>query len=180
MPSIKLDDSRYNTFFITLKTNKNVHVFTSKKYFNIILNSLDYCQKDKGMQILAYAILSNHLHLVFRIKENIVLRDLIRDFKHFTANQIIELLKQDNQLRILNIFQKSARELKDRKHKVWRRTTHPEVIYSDKFLEQKIKYVDINAVHHRIVNDPIRYLYTSFHNHYQHVYPECKVVLKII
>ena len=180
MPSINIDDSRYNTFFITLKTNKNVNIFTSRKYFDLILKSLDYCQKNKGMQILAYAILSNHIHLVFRIKEKIILKDLIRDFKHFTANQIIKLLKQENKTALLNVFYESAKNLKDRENKVWRRTVHTEVIYSDKFREQKIKYVDLNAVHHKIVNDPTKYLYTSFHNHYKNIYSECKVVLEII
>lgn len=166
MPSITLNDERYNTFFLTLKIINNIHIFTSKKYFDVIINSLNYCQKQKGMHILAYAILSNHLHLIFWIEELVVLCDLVRDFKHFTANQIIKLLRQDNRQDILMIFNKSANNLLDRNYRVWRRTTHPKLLYSDRFLEQKIHYVDFNAVHHGIVDDAENYPYTSYHNHY--------------
>jgi len=166
MPSINLNDEHYNTFFLTLKIVNDLNVFTSKKYFDIILNSLGYCQKNKGMHILAFAILSNHLHLIFWIDEKVVLKDLVRDFKHFTASQILKQLKQDSQEQILKIFNDLASKAFDRNYKVWRRTTHPEVLYSDKFLEQKIKYVDFNATHHNLTDNPEEYLYTSYHNHY--------------
>ncbi len=176
MPSIPLTDERYNTFFLTLKIIKDINIFVSKKYFDIIISSLDYCQKHKGIHILAYAILSNHLHLIFWMDEEVVLKDVIRDFKHFTAKQIIKLLQKDKKFHTIEIFKEAALDTTDRKCKVWRRTTHPEAIYFDKFLEQKVRYVDYNAAHHGIVEDIEDYLYTSYHNHYcQH-----ETVLKLI
>ena len=41
-------------------------VFTRKEYKDILLENLVYCQKQKGMEIYAWCIMSNHLHLIFR------------------------------------------------------------------------------------------------------------------
>jgi len=39
-------------------------VFTQIKYFQIIIESLIYYQKNKGVYIFGYVIMFNHLHLL--------------------------------------------------------------------------------------------------------------------
>ncbi|MDZ7845982.1 MAG: transposase [Owenweeksia sp.] len=44
-------------------------VFTRNKYKDLLLESLEFCQKNKGMAIFAWCIMTNHVHLVFRTIE---------------------------------------------------------------------------------------------------------------
>ncbi len=41
-------------------------VFTRNEYKDIVVNSLAFCQKEKGMEIIAWCIMTNHVHLIFR------------------------------------------------------------------------------------------------------------------
>ena len=59
-------------------------VFTRNEYKDLIIESLTFCQKNKGMEIHAWCIMTNHVHLIFRSS----LGDpsgLMRDFKGFTS-----------------------------------------------------------------------------------------------
>ena len=80
--------------FITFTTVQWVDVFTWNDYVNIIIDSLTYCQKEKGLFIHAYCIMPNHLHLIISTVTN-NLSDIIRDFKKFTSAKIINALKEN-------------------------------------------------------------------------------------
>ncbi|HEV8503889.1 MAG TPA: transposase [Chitinophagaceae bacterium] len=64
-----------------------VDVFTRKGYRDIV-ESLKFCQKEKGLLLHAWCIMSNHIHLIASAK-NGNLSDILRDFKKFTSKQII-------------------------------------------------------------------------------------------
>jgi putative transposase len=59
---------------------------------DILLESLVYCQKNKGLEIYAWVVMSNHCHLILRAAhEN--LNDIIRDLKKQTAKQIFKAIE---------------------------------------------------------------------------------------
>jgi REP element-mobilizing transposase RayT len=60
--------------------------FTRSIYFDIVLDSLRFCQKEKGLIIYALVIMSNHIHLILRSETN-NLSVSIRDFKN--SHQVI-------------------------------------------------------------------------------------------
>lgn len=76
-------------YFLTLTVVDWVDVFTRKDYKLIIVDSLNFCIANKGMEVFAYVIMSNHLHLITRAKEGYVLSYVLRDFKKFTSKQIV-------------------------------------------------------------------------------------------
>ena len=53
-------------YFISFAVIEWLYVFTRKEYKNIIIDSLHYCQKEKGLEIFAWCIMTNHIHLIFR------------------------------------------------------------------------------------------------------------------
>ena len=66
--------------YVTFTVHQWADVFTRQAYVDILLASLKYCQKEKGLEIYAWVIMSNHCHLIIRSKkEN--LSDIIRDLK---------------------------------------------------------------------------------------------------
>ena len=51
-------------YFITFAVVEWVDVFSRRMYADIVLDSLRYCCKSKGLKLFAWCIMSNHLHLI--------------------------------------------------------------------------------------------------------------------
>ena len=51
-------------YFITMTVVGWVDVFTRKNHRDAIIESLKYCQKEKGLIIFAYVVMSNHIHMI--------------------------------------------------------------------------------------------------------------------
>ena len=68
-------------YFVSFAVVGWLDVFTRNEYKNIALDSLGYCQKEKGMEIYAWCIITNHIHLVFKSVKMQKLELLLGDFK---------------------------------------------------------------------------------------------------
>ncbi len=62
------------------------------EYKTILFDSLRYCQEEKGMEIFAWCIMSNHVHLVFRSAGMQKPALLVGDFKRFTSKAIVKAI----------------------------------------------------------------------------------------
>ena len=56
-------------YFVSFATVDWVDVFTRQEYKDIFIDSLKYCQKNKGMIIHAWCLMTNHVHLIFSSNE---------------------------------------------------------------------------------------------------------------
>jgi REP element-mobilizing transposase RayT len=54
--------------FITFATVEWIDVFTRKQYRDIVLDSIRFCQVEKGLLLHCWCIMSNHLHLIVSAK----------------------------------------------------------------------------------------------------------------
>jgi REP element-mobilizing transposase RayT len=52
--------------FITATVVDWVDVFSRKIYKDILIDSLDFCIRNKGMILYGYVIMTNHVHLVIQ------------------------------------------------------------------------------------------------------------------
>lgn len=111
---------------------------------------------------------TNHIHLLARSKLG-NLSDVIRDLKRHTSKHIIEYVENENESRkdwLLMIFRYAAGgHNRNNEYQVWTHENHPEEIYSNDFIEQKIKYIHNNPVQSGIVAKPEDYLYSSARNY---------------
>jgi REP element-mobilizing transposase RayT len=78
-------------YFITITTVGWIDVFTRLNQKYNIINALNYCQKNKGLEIYAYVMMSNHLHLLCKATNGFVLSDVIRDFKNLHQRKFFKL-----------------------------------------------------------------------------------------
>lgn len=78
---------QYGLYFITCTVHQWADVFTRRGYVDILLDSLRFCQKEKGLKIYAWVIMTNHIHMIISSDQE-ELSNIIRDFKKFTATQI--------------------------------------------------------------------------------------------
>ena len=51
-------------FFVTSTVVDWVDVFTRPLYKNIVVDSLRYCQQNKELEIYAWVLMTNHLHMI--------------------------------------------------------------------------------------------------------------------
>jgi len=164
--TIKSNLEESPVLFSTFKIINSLPVFSSKEYFGIILDSLNWYRQNRGIKIYAYTILINHLHLVLEFSDDWEGEKVIAGFKKYTAKKIINRLKEDKRYDILEEMWREGFKINKEGSKVWEVNSWPVAITSDKFFNQKVAYTDYNASHHKVVKDIETWPYTSFHNHY--------------
>lgn len=144
-------------------------VFTRLNQKYNIINALNYCQKNKGLEIYAYVIMSNHLHLLYKATNGFVLSDVIRDFKKFTSKKILQTINEEPESRrewMLEYFQKACQHLKrEQQFKVWQDGYHAELVETNWFIKQKVNYIHNNPVKDKIVTEPEEYYFSSARNY---------------
>ena len=99
------------TYFLTFTVEGWIDLFSRKVYRDIILDSFMFCRKNKGLQIHAFVIMSNHIHVIWTAKNN-NLSDIIRDFKTHTSNTFIKVMEDVLESRrgwLLHMFKYYAR-----------------------------------------------------------------------
>lgn len=84
-------------YFITIAVVDWVDIFIRPRYKHILLESLTYCQQQKGLKIYAWVLMSNHLHAIVSAEGEQTLPDIMRDFKKFTNKRILAELETDPQ-----------------------------------------------------------------------------------
>ena len=79
-------------YFVTFTTVNWIDVFTRPIYKEIIVDSLNYCIKNKGLMVYAWVIMSNHVHLVIESR-NTVLEDCVYILKKRKRFKVLRTLK---------------------------------------------------------------------------------------
>ena len=154
-------------YYLTFQIVGWVDIFTRKQYKDIVIDSFKYCQVHKGLELVAYVIMSNHIHLMARS----VVGDLsgfIRDFKNHTSREFFKVINGNTESRkdwMMMVFQYHGKQKIDQVNQIWTHENHAELIYSQKFIEQKIEYIHQNPVRAGIVTTPVDYLYSSARNY---------------
>lgn len=144
--------------FVTFTVHQWVDVFTRKVYIDELLESLRFCQKNKGLEIFAWVVMSNHCHLIVRAK-NENLSDVIRDFKKFTSKKIYKSIEDNKQESRKNWLPKVL--MYDNRIWFWKEGYHGEEIWSQNFFDVKLNYIHQNPVRAGFVEKEEEYLWSS-------------------
>ena len=161
--------NQHGLHFLTFTIVGWIDVFTRLKYRDIVIESLKYCQKEKGLKINAFVIMSNHIHLIAHSDVN-ELSDIIRDFKKFTSTKINkEIIANSSESRsewMLMLFKQYAMNNKNNTtYQLWKQDNKPIELSSPKWINQKIDYIHLNPVRAGIVEQPDHYVYSSARNY---------------
>jgi REP element-mobilizing transposase RayT len=153
-------------YFISFAVVEWIDVFTRSEYKNIIIDSLHYCQKNKGMEVLAWCIMTNHVHLIFRSVNKQKPELLLGDFKRFTSKALVEAIKTNNRESrkewLLEQFLKAGTMSSNvKKYQFWRHDNKPIELWSNKVFDEKINYIHNNPVEEGLVSYPEDYVYSS-------------------
>ena len=145
--------------FITSTIIEWIPVFTSQKYFDILIASMSYCREEKNLSIFAYVILDDHFHAVCQAPE---LSKTIQSLKRHTAKCILDQLEKDHRKWMLNLFAYYKKMHKtSSEHQVWQDGFHPQEIMNEEMLVNKIEYIHYNPVRRGLVKKPKHWIFSS-------------------
>lgn len=103
--------------------------------------------------------------MIARAKEPNRLSDIVRDFKKFTANQLLPLLESAGESRsdwMLKRFEFAAPQHKrNSRYQLWTHENHAIELVTEKVSLQKLNYIHNNPLRAGIVENPEDYLYSS-------------------
>ena len=115
--------------------------------------------ENQRMRIGGFVIMPNHVHLLFRVGENHLLKNVQRDFLKYTAQQIKFDLQQ-NHPQVLEHFVSSQN---DRSYQIWERRPLAIPLYSREVMYQKLLYIHNNPCQERwkLADDMLDYHFSS-------------------
>lgn len=166
MPSKYRINDHQNLHFITFATVEWVDALSRPQYKEIIIESLKYCQKNKGLVLYAYVIMNNHVHLIASAKEGYSLSDILRDFKSFTSKKSLKEIeiniRESRKSWMLWLFRSAGKKNSNNKnYQFWQQDNRPIELSTNEMIEQRLNYIHQNPVEEGIVFEPHHYVYSS-------------------
>jgi REP element-mobilizing transposase RayT len=148
-------------YFVSFAVHDWIDLFTRNEYKNILVENLSYCQKNKGLEIFSWCIMTNHVHLAIRSKGKEPLQNILRDFKGYSSKQLIKAIEENpRESRKEFLLREFWNESKGG-YRLWRGDNKPIEIYSNEVIDQKVNYIHQNPVEAGLVFRPEDYVYSS-------------------
>lgn len=129
-------------FFVTSTVLNWINLFDKKRFAEIVIDSLKFIIEEQWINVYAFVLMPNHLHLIIRFLGNHTADQVFRDFHKYTAQQILKIMRNEESA----LINKFLVHKKDRKHQIWQRDPKFKNIYSAQFLLQKAEYIHNNPI----------------------------------
>ena len=157
-------------YFVTFTVIQWLDVFIRREYKDILLESLRYCQKNKGLEVWAYCIMTSHAHMILGRRGEPGLEGIIRDIKKFTSTEIIKAIKDNPQESrkelLLWLFERAGKNNSNNtNYQFWQQNNHPIELNTNRKREQRLNYIHQNPVEAGFVLSAEDYLYSSAMNY---------------
>ena len=156
-------------YFVTITVVDWVDVFTRPSYRYDIVDSLRFCQQKKGLELYAWVLMSNHLHLLASAADGFHLSNILRDFKRHTSTTITRRILTEPESRrrwMMNQFEFSGRyDPKIDSYRFWQEGNEAKETFSPVFMMQKLQYIHDNPVRAELVDYPEQYRFSSARNY---------------
>ena len=145
--------------FMTCTVLEWLPVFTRPETVQILLDCWRYQREHAGLRLYGYVVLENHLHFIAQAQD---LNKCVSSFKSYTARQIIDYLLVHHADRLLDRLSYAKRAHKaDRDYQFWQEGVHPELIFSESMMREKLDYIHNNPVKRGYVSLPEHWRYSS-------------------
>jgi REP element-mobilizing transposase RayT len=153
MPSNRVaTDQNSGTYYLTLTIQRWYYLFDRYNRWQILAESLRYCQENKGLELNGYIFMLNHIHLIVTSPD---MAGFLRDFKRFTSVKFKENL-DTTEPHILQLF------VDDKgKYQFWQNTNAPKKIEKPKFYRQKLNYIHQNPLRKGYVANEEYWIWSS-------------------
>jgi len=145
--------------FWTATINKWMNLLEQDAYKSIIINSLQYLSDACKVDIFAFVLMPNHIHLIWRINEKNGKETTQGAFLKYTAHEFKKLLTQQNPA-MLSAYAVTAN---NKKYEFWKRDSLAVHLFSRQVAFQKLDYIHANPLSGKwkLVTEPCQYRYSS-------------------
>lgn len=152
-------------YFVSFATVYWVDVFIREQYCQILLDSLDYCRKNKGMELYCWCIMPSHVHLIFRARDSNP-DTLLGRLKEYTSKEVVKCiegnLRESRREWLLELFSRAAQVSSNVKgRQFWQHHNKPIELWSPDVIDQKMEYIHNNPVAAGFVEEPWHWRYSS-------------------
>lgn len=144
-------------FFWTATINSWQRLLQEDRYKQVIINSLEYLSSKEKIDVYAFVIMPNHIHLIWKTKDKNGKETAQGSFLKFTAHEFKKLVKQEGKLSLFKV------DAENKKHEFWQRDSLAIQLYTQKVAFQKLNYIHNNplAEHWQLAKNPCDYKYSS-------------------
>jgi len=134
-----------------------------------VVDSLAYCMEKKDLELYAWCIMSNHVHLIIGTRGE-EMQNILRDMKRHTSKQLLKAIENNpHESRtewMLWMFKRAGkRNPNNEKYQFWQQHNNPIELFPPEMTRQKLDYVHNNPVEAGFVEQPWEYLYSSARNY---------------
>lgn len=145
-------------YFWTATINKWQKLLLEDQFKDIIVKSLEYLSCINKIDVFAFVIMPNHIHLIWRIKEPNGKETLQGSFLKYTAYEFKKILSAET-------LSKYAINSINKSFEFWQRDPMAIHLYTPNVMFQKLDYLHNNptAKHWELANKPSNYQYSSAH-----------------
>lgn len=133
------------------------NVLSEDNHKDIIIESLQFLVNDKRIELNAFVIMSNHIHLIWQALPGFTPSAIQASFMKYTAQQIKRSLIK-NKPGMLDTFKVDKY---DREYQLWKREPLSIELLNEAMFKQKLEYIHYNPVRAGLCNVPEDYYYSS-------------------
>ncbi|MDR9366003.1 MAG: transposase [Balneolaceae bacterium] len=160
----KIRDQTY-PHFVSFAVINWIDLFVRPAYREILLESISYCQKEKGLILHAWCIMPSHVHLIMSTEKD-PMQNILRDLKSFTSRQLKEEIQknpQESRKEWLIWMMKRAgiKNNNNNEWQLWQQHNQPIELSSNSKLDQRLLYLHNNPVKAGFVDRPEYWKYCS-------------------
>jgi putative transposase len=112
----------------------------------IVMDSMHFMIDESRIKLHGYAVMPNHLHMIFTVIQSYRLFEIFHNFHKYTSQQIHKITRNDR-----------------KKYQIWQTTNALKDIVSYKFYRQKLDFIHLNPYTERwnLCERPEKYPFSS-------------------
>lgn len=153
-------------YFVTFTVVNWIDVFTRQEYRNILIESIKYCQKEKGLLVGAWCVMTNHIHMAIGTKGDQKLEDIIRDLKSYTSRHIRKYIENNpyesrKEWMLWLMKEAGIKKSNNKDFQFWLQHNHPIELSTNEIMQQRVDYIHNNPVKAGFVESPSDWIFSS-------------------
>ena len=152
----------YPPQFFTTTIHEWQHALADNKHKDIIIDSLRFLVTEKRIELNAFVIMNNHIHVIWQPLFEHTPSSIQASFMKYTAQQLKRSLINNHK----NSIDSFKVNKYDRQYQLWKREPLSIELISQNLFIQKLEYIHYNPVAAGLCEKPEDYYYSSARFYY--------------
>ena len=155
-------------YFVTFTVIDWIDIFIRDEYRIIVVDSIKYCQANKGLEVYAYCFMTSHIHLIIGTNGPNKIEDIVRDLKSYTSRHIRKamennayVLESRKEWILKKMYYAGKYNSNNKDFQFWQQHSHPIELSDNAMIDQKLEYIHLNPVAAGFVDVPEAWIHSS-------------------